>query len=69
MAKLTSKARNALPGKSFANPKERRFPLNDKAHIRSARSYERFASPTEKAKIDAAARRAGIGQSNKKKGK
>jgi hypothetical protein len=62
MAQLTTKKRNALPAKTFANPKKRKFPLQDKAHIRSARSYERFASPAEKAKIDAAAKRAGIGQ-------
>jgi hypothetical protein len=62
MAKLTAKTRNALPKKSFANPKDRKFPLQDKAHIRSARSYIRFASPAEKTKINAAAKRAGIGQ-------
>lgn len=66
MAKLTTKQRNSLPSKSFANPKKRRFPLQDNAHIRSARTFERFASPAEKTKIDAAAKRAGIGQ---KKGK
>ena len=63
--KLTTKARKALPSKSFANPEKRRFPLEDKAHIRSARTFERFASPAEKAKIDAAAKKAGIGQSKK----
>lgn len=63
--KLTTKARNALPAAKFASPKKRKFPLEDKAHIRSARSYERFASPAEKAKIDAAAAKAGIGKSNK----
>lgn len=66
MAQLTAKARNALPAKAFASPKKRKFPLQDKAHIRSARSYERFASPAEKSKIDAAAARAGIGKSKSK---
>jgi hypothetical protein len=65
--KLTSKARNALPPQKFANPKARKFPLQDKAHIRSARSYERFASPAEKSKIDAAAAKAGIGKKSKSK--
>lgn len=65
MAKLTTKARNSLSSSKFANPTERRFPLQDKAHIRSARSYERFASPAEKTKIDAAAARAGIGKKTK----
>ena len=63
MAKLTTKARNALPPTKFANPKKRKFPLQDKAHIRSARSYERFASPAEKQKINTAAAKAGIGKS------
>jgi hypothetical protein len=61
VAKLSTKQRQKLPTKVFANPKERKFPLQDKAHIRSARSYIRYASPAEKAKINAAAKKAGIG--------
>ena len=53
MAKLTAKTRNALPSGDFANPKERRFPMQDKAHVKAAKAYERYASPAEKAKIDA----------------
>ena len=66
MAKLSSKQRKALPAKDFAGPKDRKFPLNDPAHVRSALSYERFANPSEKAKIDAAAKKAGIGKPAKK---
>jgi len=58
VAKLTAKTRDKIPAKKFANPKERRFPLEDKAHIRAAESYKRFASPAEKQKIDAAAKKA-----------
>jgi hypothetical protein len=58
MAKLTSKQRDKMPAKEFANPKEKRFPLNDKAHIANAESRERFATPAEKEKIDAAAAKA-----------
>lgn len=58
MAKLTTAKRKEMPAKEFANPKEKRFPLNDKAHIANAESRERFASPEEKKHIDAAAAKA-----------
>lgn len=58
MAKLTTKGRRALPSADFANPKERKFPIQDKSHIKAAESYERFATPAEKQKIDAAANKA-----------
>lgn len=35
MAKLTSKARNALPTKDFALP-GRRYPVSDKSHAQNA---------------------------------
>lgn len=35
MARLTSKARDKLPGKTFAGP-NRSFPINDKNHARAA---------------------------------
>jgi hypothetical protein len=63
MAKLTTAQRRAMPAKEFAGGKPKgektgRFPLNDKAHIKAAESYERFATPAEKQKIDAAAAKA-----------
>lgn len=64
MAALTTKQRKAMPAKEFAGGKggeagdTGRFPLNDKAHIKAAESYERFATPAEKQKIDAAASKA-----------
>ncbi len=36
MAKLTTKARNKLPAKAFAEPGKRGYPIQDKAHARNA---------------------------------
>jgi hypothetical protein len=63
MATLTAAQRKAMPAKEFAGGKPKgeatgRFPLNDKSHIRAAESYERYATPAEKKKIDAAASKA-----------
>lgn len=63
MAKLNAAKRKDMPAKEFAGGKPRgkpegRFPLNDKAHIAAAESYERYATPAEKVKIDAAAKKA-----------
>ena len=64
MAKLTTAQRKSMPAKEFAGGKggkagsTGRFPLNDKAHIKAAESYERYATPAEKQKIDAAAKKA-----------
>jgi hypothetical protein len=57
MAKLTAAARKKIPAGKFAGP-GRSFPIEDKAHIRAAESYERYASPSTKAKINAAANKA-----------
>jgi len=57
VAKLSTLARKRLSPKDFADPKDRRFPLEDKAHVQAAESYERYATPAERKKIDAAARR------------
>ena len=61
MAKLTTKERNKLPGKDFAEPKERKFPIEDKAHARNAKArasemeHKGKISGAERAKIDAKA--------------
>lgn len=57
MAKLTSAARKKIPSSKFAGPGHS-FPVEDKAHIRAAESLERYASPSTKAKINAAASKA-----------
>jgi hypothetical protein len=38
MARLTAKTRNALPAEDFADPKDRAYPIEDKAHARDALS-------------------------------
>lgn len=58
MAKLTAKTRSKIPSSKFADQKDRKFPLQDKKHIAAAESYERYASPSTKAKINAAANKA-----------
>ena len=68
MARLTAAQRKRVPAaKTASGKKGGAFPLEDKAHIRAARSLERFASPSEKKKIDAAAKRAGIGSKKRSK--
>lgn len=72
MAKLTTKKRNALSKKSFAEPSKRAYPIQDKAHARNALArVSQFGSPAEKAQVRAAVHRKypGIGKSPKKKGK
>ena len=55
MARLTAKARRALPKSAFAGP-GRSYPVEDKAHARAAKSFAaRYASPGQRAKIDARA--------------
>ncbi|MES2356276.1 MAG: DUF6582 domain-containing protein [Pseudomonadota bacterium] len=36
MSKLTSKQRNKLPKAKFAEPGERKYPVNDKNHAKNA---------------------------------
>lgn len=51
MAKLTTKARKAIPTKSFALP-GRKYPIEDKAHARNALARaSQFASPSQLARI------------------
>lgn len=32
MAKLTTKQRNKLPSSAFAEPEDRKYPINDQSH-------------------------------------
>lgn len=51
MAKLTSKARKALPSSAFAGP-DRSYPIEDKAHARNALARaSQHASPELEASI------------------
>lgn len=55
MAKLTSKARNALPASDFAIPSQRRYPMEDRAHAADAKA--RASGKPEQARVDAAVAR------------
>lgn len=67
MAKLTSKQRQNLPKKSFGLPGKGEgpkgagsgsYPMPDKKHAAVAKGFaKRFASPAQRAKIDAKANR------------
>jgi hypothetical protein len=58
MAKLTAKARKAIPTKSFAEPKGRKYPIEDKSHARNALArVSQHGSPAEKSKVRAAVKR------------
>lgn len=55
MAKLTAAARKKLPKGDFAGP-GKSYPVPDKKHAAVAKAYaKRYASPAERAKIDAKA--------------
>lgn len=60
MAKLTTKARKALPKKDFAGP-DKSYPVENKAHAANAKARasqmekKGKLSPSAKAKIDAKA--------------
>lgn len=54
MAKLTSKARNALPASDFGGP-DRSYPMPDKSHAANAKARVANKSPALKAKVDAKA--------------
>ena len=51
MAKLTAKARKAIPTKNFAGP-DRSYPIEDKSHARNALSrVAQHGSPELKARV------------------
>lgn len=57
MARLTAAARKKLPASAFAGP-NRSYPVNDRAHAANAKARAaQFATPAEKATIDAKANR------------
>lgn len=56
--KLTAKARKALPKESFVFKKERRYPIQDKAHARNALArVSQHGTPAEKARVKSAVKR------------
>lgn len=76
MAKLTAAARKKIPASQTGLPSKRTkkggavsgsYPMPDKAHARAAKSYAaRFASPSQRATIDAKANRV-LGKKTAKK--
>jgi hypothetical protein len=58
MAKLDAEKRNTLPTEDFAEPKQRAYPIEDKAHARNAKARASQAvkagrmSKAEEGKID-----------------
>jgi len=58
MAKLSSAARKALPTKSFAEPDQRKYPIENEAHAKNALSrVAQSGTPAEKAKVKAAVKK------------
>ena len=55
MAKLSTKARNALPSSAFVFPGDRSYPIHDQSHARNA--LARSAGKPEEAKVRAAVKR------------
>ena len=52
MAKLTSAQRTALPSSSFVFRKERKYPIEDKAHAQNALArVVQNGTPAQKAKV------------------
>jgi len=64
MAKLTSAERKQLPSSDFAEPKERKYPMEDRAHAQNALSrVSQFGSSKQKSLVRAkAARKFGMGK-------
>jgi len=79
MAKLTADQRKRIPKSQFGLPAKKgkngknaagrgAYPMPDKTHARIAKAYAtRFASPAERAKIDAKANKI-LGKGKKKNG-
>ena len=52
MTKLSSAGRKSLPAKSFAEPKERKYPIENTAHAKNALArVSQFGTPAEKTKV------------------
>lgn len=69
MAKLTTNKRKSLPKSDFGIPSKRAYPMPDKSHAANAKARAtQFATPSERATIDAKANRIlGKGKGVKKK--
>lgn len=58
MVKLTTKSRNAIPSSKFAEPKSRKFPIENSSHAKNAKArasemeHKGKISKSTEAKID-----------------
>ena len=58
MARLTASTRKAIPTSKFGLPEQRAYPMPDRKHAAVAKAYaSRYATPSQKARIDAKANR------------
>jgi len=58
MARLSAKARRAIPAKNFAEPGKRAYPIEDASHARNALArVSEFGSAAEKSQVRAAVAR------------
>ena len=57
MAKLNAAKRNALPSSDFVFPGTRKYPIEDAAHARDAKSRAAHQGGSVQAKVDAAGSR------------
>lgn len=65
MAKLTARARKAIPTKDFALPQERKYPIEDRTHAANAKArVAQHGTPAEQAEVDrkVAAKYPGMGK-------
>lgn len=60
---LTTKTRDALDDSAFVFPKERKFPIHDKAHARNALARAHFASDPSRVRAAVHAKYPDIGES------
>jgi hypothetical protein len=70
MAKLTAASRNRISPSNFAEPGDRKYPIEDASHARNALArVSQHGDETEKKKVSAAVHRKypSIGKSNSKK--
>lgn len=67
MAKLTTKARKALPKKDFGMPGEKKYPMPDKSHAANAKA--RATQMENKGKISASTKSKIDAKANKVLGK
>lgn len=63
---LTTKLRNSLPDSAFVFPKERKFPIHDKAHARNALARAHYAPDPEKVRAAVHAKYPDIGKDDDK---